>query len=585
MQGEVGFREALGDPKLFGLDLHSRQRDLAEVVERTPLTVAACGRRSGKSLTGAALLVWDACLRRSLADYLRRGERRFCVGVATSLRQSRLLIAAARTLVENSPLLRELLEAATDDELHFTTGSSVVAFPCTARGGRGWPVSSLVLDEFAHHLDTDGNSAAEQVWRAFTPSVAQFGDHARILVASTPFGSSGLFAELHARAAAGELEDAAAFHATTADMNPRVARAFLDRERVRLGEEANRSEYEAAFVGCGASFLDGERIDAAVSERGELAPEQATGWILGVDFAFSSDPTGIAVVGRDRDRPDRLVLGVAASRRPPRQRPGSWEERRALEDAVVAEVAGLALRYRANVAMDSFAAAPAVLDRLRRAGLSVQTHPLTAQSKTLAFQEVRARLNAGTIDLYPEETLIAELRRLRSKYAAGSASVVTPRAGGTHCDVAVALALAVLQHGQGGAFSGEGAQVLRRRDGDHRRRWSDAGWTNQLRHGPLIHASVIVSGPESERNGGRGRNGPRAVGAKRGPPARRVITADDVDWTALSPEAREALRTVGMRVAVGRTYEQIAEETGMTPDAVKKSLTELRAEIRAQLEG
>ena len=37
---------------------------------------------------------------------------------------------------------------------------------------------------------------------------------------------------------------------------------------------------------------------------------------------------------------------------------------------------------------------------------------------------------------------LAELRRLRTKYTAGTASVVNPRVGGSHGDLAQALALA-----------------------------------------------------------------------------------------------------------------------------------------------
>lgn len=68
---------------------------------------------------------------------------------------------------------------------------------------------------------------------------------------------------------------------------------------------------------------------------------------------------------------------------------------------------------------------------------------MTAASKTAAFAELRARLLGGTLDLYDEPDLLAELRRLRSRYAAGQASVVNPRVGGSHGDLAQALALAV----------------------------------------------------------------------------------------------------------------------------------------------
>jgi hypothetical protein len=78
---------------------------------------------------------------------------------------------------------------------------------------------------------------------------------------------------------------------------------------------------------------------------------------------------------------------------------------------------------------------------------------MTAASKTTSFTALRARLNLGGLELYDAPGLVAELRRLRTRYAAGAASVVNPRAGGSHGDLAQALALAVYdldRHGVGG---------------------------------------------------------------------------------------------------------------------------------------
>ncbi len=60
------------------------------------------------------------------------------------------------------------------------------------------------------------------------------------------------------------------------------------------------------------------------------------------------------------------------------------------------------------------------------------------------------------LELYEEPDLVAELRRLRTRYAAGRASVENPRVGGSHGDIAQALALAVYEldrHG-GGSLTG-----------------------------------------------------------------------------------------------------------------------------------
>src|SRR5207253_10177673 len=139
-----------------------------------------------------------------------------------------------------------------------------------------------------------------------------------------------------------------------------------------------KGEYLAEFTGSGAAFLDPDRIAAAVTDRGELAPGHALGWIAGLDPAFSSDPFGLALVGRDpRDR-GRLVLGLTRAWKPTKSR--SFEERRDVEDAVLGEVADVCKLYGARVVTDQYAA-PAVVDFLRRRGLSVRTEPMTATSK------------------------------------------------------------------------------------------------------------------------------------------------------------------------------------------------------------
>jgi hypothetical protein len=439
----VGLLAACADRQLLALDLWPVQGQLLGDVESGPrIHVWALGRRAGKSTSAAVVLVWDAALRQHLDRFLLPGERRYSVCVATNLRQARLIVSAARALLESSPLLRPLIAGLSEDELVLTTGAVIAAFPCTSRGGRGWPISALVLDETAHMTDTDGNSAAESVWRALVPSTAQFGDEGRVIVSSTPWGQDGLFASLHAQATSGELHDAVAQRASTAEANPTITDAFLAAEEAR-DPESFRSEYLAEFIGGGASFLDPERISDAIVLPGELAPEQATGWIAGLDPAFSSDPFGLALVGRDPARRERLVLGMARAWIPRAgKRAASFEDRRQVEDAVLTEVAVICQHYRARVVTDQFAAQP-VTDFLRRRGLHVRTHAMSAGSKSAVFAALRARLNAGALDLYEHPDLLAELRRLRTKFSPGHASVVNPRVGGSHGDLAQALALAV----------------------------------------------------------------------------------------------------------------------------------------------
>lgn len=472
---------ACDDAQLFAFPLWPRQRALLQVVEAGPrLHVWALGRRSGKTTSAALVGLWDCLLRPELEGMVRPGERRHSVAVATNLRQARLFVRAALSIVGRSPLLAEMVEAITDDEILFRNSTALSAFPCSSRGARGWPISSLLMDEAAHFLsETEGPAVAERVWEALVPSTAQFGDAARIIVASTPYGQAGLFADLYQQAASGELEDARAQHASTAEANPSIDAAFLAQEE-RRDPEAFRSEYLAEFAGSGAAFLDPERIEAALVDRMELAPEFCMDWIAGLDPAFSSDPFGLAIVGRDPVDRRQLRLGLVRVWKPSRAKPGSFEERRAIEDAVLDEVAEVCLRYRARVVTDQYAAR-SLVDYLQRRGLSVRTEPMTAASKTASFTALRARLNLGGLELYPEPGLVSELRRLRTRYAAGAPSVVNPRAGGSHGDMAQALALAVFEHdrhGVGGGFDEWGRRF-------------DARRADRANDSPMISAGLV----------------------------------------------------------------------------------------------
>jgi hypothetical protein len=112
---------------------------------------------------------------------------------------------------------------------------------------------------------------------------------------------------------------------------------------------------------------------------------------------------------------------------------------------VVDECAEVCRSYGARVVTDQFSSA-AVVERLRqRHGLAVESHSMSASSKTAIFGELRTRLYDGSLRLPDDPRLTAELRRLRTRYTAGSATVVNPRVGGSHGDRAQALALAVFE--------------------------------------------------------------------------------------------------------------------------------------------
>ncbi len=439
-----GIVAACDDPQLLNFPLWPKQRELLTAIEAGPrLHVLALGRRSGKTTMAALVALHDCLFRPHLAAYVRPGEKRYSVSVATSQKQASIFLDQARTIVEASPLLAKLVAEVRDDEIEFVNRTVIRALPATARGVRGLPVSSLLFDEAAHALDGDGNAAAEPMWRSLSPSLAQFREHGRAIVASTPFGSGGWFAELYERAAAGEIDGAAAHHATSAEINPELDADVLRTEFER-DPEGYAGEYEAKFLASGGSFIAADRIAECVADRGELHRLDGDGWLAGLDPGFASDPFGLVILGRDSPNTGRLRLAVARSWRPTRGM--TFEQRRAIEDGVLDEVAELCAAYDVTRAVTDQHLAPAIVSNLARRGVHVQTLPMTATTKDLIYAELRQRINDASLELYPHPDLLAELRRLRSRFQAGRSSVVNPRAGGSHGDIAQALAVATWAH-------------------------------------------------------------------------------------------------------------------------------------------
>src|SRR5581483_3503570 len=445
----VGLVAACDDPQLFAFGLWAGQRRLladfeAALAAGDWLSIWCIGRRSGKS-TLAALVALHSCLLRPDLDALAGAAGgSHAVIVATNLKQARHVVAVAAEIVQRSPLLASMVDRVALDEIKFRNGTVLAAFPASSRGGRGRAIRCLILDEAAHLADSDSGSPleAEAIYQAMLPSVSQFAGRAPVIVSSTPAGDSNWFGQLVRAGLADELEHGRAFQASSAEMNPTLDRAFLEAEE-RRDPDGFRGEYLAELVGSGGAFLDAELVESCVASRGELEPNACDAWVAGYDPSFTKDPSAVVLVGRDRTVPDRLVVGCVRSWPPPKARKTVREARRVLEDRVLGEVADVCERYHVKaVCTDNFM--PGTVNAaLRRRGLWVESMTLTTQSKAEMFSGVRARLAAGSLELYDEPLLVSELKRLRSTFRGGSRQVETPRLQGTHCDTAIALGLAV----------------------------------------------------------------------------------------------------------------------------------------------
>jgi hypothetical protein len=446
----VGLLEAAEDKRLLGVKLYPRQRELLRLVEENPTVAAICGRQGGKTYCGAVFLAWNLLLRPDL-DAIAGGQTRWAVSIANSREQASLLLGYVRTIVERSPLLRSQLVSTRDDRLAFKGNRVLVAAPCQDRLIRGVSASALVLDEASHFVSESwGPRTLERIWQAARPLLTVFGEAGRTFGISTPTDGDDFYGRLFVQAQAGGLPGAVAFRATTQELNPTVSSAFLESEKLLLGEGAFRREYLAEFTpGAGGAFLEEDAVAAVVGRYHELRREQGHGWLIGLDVAFSSDPSAAAVVGRQRENPKRLVVGHVERWQPKRSR---MMRRRAKTEQERLDVAASVLDAVAKLSQ-RFGGAPVVTDQHARllveSGLKERGVPRVVHrtwspsSQTEAFRVLRARIYADSIELPIHDQLQRELCRVRERTRAGSSAVELPRSVDGHCDLAAALALAV----------------------------------------------------------------------------------------------------------------------------------------------
>lgn len=269
----------------LGLTLTSGQLDVLEGFEAGGFSegVWCCGRRGGKSTLADVIALYDALTRDQLRDFLLPGEPRIAAIVAQNLGRARRHITRCAAWVKRNPNLSRLLVSETADELTFSNGSAIAAFPCSARSLRGDAWSCAILDELAHFTDTtDGNASGQMVYEAISPSLAQFANAGWLISISTPRWRQGMFWSLVQRGQSGRFPRLHYVHKASQQMNDRLSAEYLAEKQLENPDNFRR-EYLAEFSDAGA-FLDSLDVLGCV-RRGEgiLPPAEGVRYRAAID--------------------------------------------------------------------------------------------------------------------------------------------------------------------------------------------------------------------------------------------------------------------------------------------------------------
>ena len=407
----------------LGIDLYPGQAqvlsDYTASGKRNLLLLA--GRRGGKSLISDVLACYDAAVE-DYTGYLRPGEDRYILIVSVRDDSAKLHIRNIAKLLQHGRRTRALIEQIKEDQIILKNDVIILSLPASARAARGYTASTLILDEAAFFMDTFGNSSAEAIFTALSPTVATFGDKSRIVITTSVAAKVGLVYDLYSRATEGELEDWHCVKVSSRDLNPKVSERII-KNAMKRDPEGAAAEYYSEFREQTESFLSSDAIEQCVDPGLSGKVEPGKGYLMAIDpalmrdnFAYSigHSEEGLVVI----DYIFRLTAPVNAN---------------AAEDLLKS----LNDRYRpTGILCDN----PSTVQRLKGELPMVYT-PFSRQQKLRIYGALKEAINLQTIALPKDDDLIAELKALQIR---GGVDISAPKSGRiTHDDLADVVALIV----------------------------------------------------------------------------------------------------------------------------------------------
>jgi hypothetical protein len=385
------------------------------------------GRRAGKSLCGDVLILADVALRDHLREQMRPNEPRVSAIIAPRLDQAQAHLSNIAGMVASSPRLSRLLVTQTTDELTFTNGSVIKAYPCSARGIRGGAWSAVVLDELGHFVTTEeGNAAGDRVLEAALPSLAQFGSDGWLIAISTPLWKSGAFWKLCERAESRRFPYMQSLHMTTAEANPKISTKWLE-DRRREDPDTFGREYEARWIDGATSYLESADVIASVRAGiDKLAPVPGLRYVASLDPGYTHDNFAMGIAHKDPEDGRTIVDGC-------------WTWKRHGHEATLDAITELAGAYRVSgLTTDQHCAVP-IKEGLARRQIAVTYMPWTNESKSNAFSWLKIALNTASIEIPDDSALVEELCSLEARPTPSGLTRIAA-AGAGHDDRAMVVA-------------------------------------------------------------------------------------------------------------------------------------------------
>jgi hypothetical protein len=438
--------------------------------DQSQYVVVCAARRVGKSLVMAGKALWFALCHPGTSTII----------VASTQRQSMLMFDKLLDFVSASPLLSESVVRKTRTIITFTNGSRIVALPCGRSGStiRGENAHLVILDEASFIPE-------EVILSVMMPMLST--TDGKIIMLSTPFDKEHFFYR------AFNMPLWSKYRFTTSD-NPLVKKEFLHQQLEMLGERAFRRESEAEFVDDENTFFPMSILRPCVHVcsirnaedvcefcsmyRERVIPSgdlyggyDAGGMVDCAAFVAVQKLSRQRYVGRDgnngekdvaeNERPIRAAFNPAfrvvflktflADKKKKKRRKNEEEVKVGGEiySNFNLEIADIHRKYPLRgVLMDSTGIGSPILSHCRELGLPAFGENLHRKNQEEKLSNLKILLERRQIELPDDMELLSSLNCIVAERNRIGGYVFS-HPGGTHDDLAYALALAVWIAGKG----------------------------------------------------------------------------------------------------------------------------------------
>ena len=414
----------LTDPEL---DVWRRDTGRLDYPGRAFPELTLCtGAQSGKTGRIAAPIAVYEAIHGGHERLIKQGEPVKILLVSTDQDSARTSFGYVSAILDR-PAFRQKVARVLADSILLKSGIEIVCVPSTKTAPRGLMIPVAVCDEIAFWRTAGSVNSDQEIVAAIRRGQLLI-PGAKLIKISTAYAMMGVlfddFQSYHGK----DSVDVLTWRSTTAEMNPSVTAAVLDRMRRTMTPAQFRREFEGAFAADFTQFLSDAWINVADSGSAlDLPRIGAFKYSAGVDASGGgADAFALSIAHRDGER---IVQDLVRSWGKPRG--GSVDL-----EGVVKEIASMCRSYGiAKVHGDRYAAGW-VSQSFSRQGISY-ANPIrrerdggeTYLDRSMCYLETESLFAQGKVHLRSDERTLREFRLLERRPGQGRDRVDHPRGG------------------------------------------------------------------------------------------------------------------------------------------------------------